>query len=55
MTVNELKQELDKYGGDMNVKICHGPRIDGLYDVTYGVDMDTNIASVWLLAERGKE
>lgn len=55
MTVNELKKELDKYSGDMNVKMSTGSYIDDLHCVSHGVDMDTNIVSVWLLAERGKE
>lgn len=51
MTVNELKSILDEYNGSMNVKIGLGGSIKNLADVTYGIDADANVVSVWLVGD----
>lgn len=51
MTVAELKQALSKYSDDMSVKVNIGYEIKSLEDVSWGVDMDTNICSVWLMGK----
>lgn len=48
MTVKELKDELSYYADDMEVKVAIDSMIRPLTKVTFGVDMDTNICSVWL-------
>lgn len=52
MTVGRLKEALEKYPDDMNVKIAMGYQLDSLADVSWGVDMDTNICSVWLCGKK---
>lgn len=51
MTVNELKSILDEYNGSMDVKIGLSGSIKNLADVTYGIDTDTNVVSVWLIGD----
>ena len=48
MTVKELKNILSYYADDMEVKVAIDSMIRALTKVTSGVDMDTNICSVWL-------
>ena len=48
MTVKELKDKLSYYADDMEVKVAVDSMIRPLTKVTFGVDMDTNICSVWL-------
>lgn len=48
MTVGQLKKALENYNDDMSVKITSGIFIEPLKDVSWGVDIDTNIYSVWL-------
>ena len=48
MTVKELKDKLSYYADDMEVKVAIDSMIRPLTKVTFGVDMDTNICSVWL-------
>ena len=48
MTVKELKNILSYYADDMEVKVAIDSMIRPLTKVTFGVDMDTNICSVWL-------
>ncbi len=56
MTVKQLKEALSKYPDDMKVKVALGYQIASLDDVSWGVDMDTNICSVWLCGKkRGKK
>ncbi len=56
MTVKRLKEALSKYPDDMKVKVALGCQIASLDDVSWGVDMDTNICSVWLCGKkRGKK
>lgn len=48
MTVKELKDKLSYYADDMEAKVAIDSMIRPLTKVTSGVDMDTNICSVWL-------
>lgn len=48
MTVAELKQALEQYSDDMNVKVALCRQIGDLGEVKHGVDMDSNVVSVWL-------
>lgn len=52
MTVKELKDILSYYADDMEVKVAIDSMIRPLTKVTSGVDMDTNICSVWLCDDR---
>lgn len=52
MTVAELKQALSKYPDNMKVKVNIDRELRRLDDVSWGVDMGTNITYVWLV---GKE
>lgn len=54
MTVKELKSLLNYYDDDMNVKVGVNRRIKNLVKVTDGVDIDINMASVWLLGDDDK-
>ena len=54
MTVAELKQALSKYPDDMKVKVNIDRTLRKLDDVSWGVDMDTNIAYVWLIGKEKK-
>ena len=54
MTVAELKQALSKYPNDMKVKVNIGHEIRKLDDVSWGVDIDTNITYVWLVGKEKK-
>lgn len=54
MTVGQLKKALERYSDDMPVKIATGFHIESLKDVSWGVDVDTNIYSVWLCGHQGK-
>lgn len=49
MTVGELKQALEQYPDDMNVKVALCRQIGDLGEVRHGVDMDSNVVSVWLM------
>lgn len=46
MTVAELKQALSKYPDNMKVKVNIDRELRILDDVSWGVDMDTNITYV---------
>ena len=52
MTVKELKDWLSYYTDDMEVSVAIDSMIRPLTKVTFGVDMDTNICSVWLCDDR---
>jgi hypothetical protein len=52
MTVAEVKQALSKYPDNMKVKVNIDRELRRLDDVSWGVDMGTNITYVWLV---GKE
>ena len=52
MTVKELKNWLSCYADDMEVKVAIDSMIRPLTKVTVGVDIDTNICSVWLWDDR---
>ena len=52
MTVKELKNILSYYADDMKVEVAIDSMIRPLTKVTSGVDMDTNICSVWLCDDR---
>ena len=52
MTVKELKDWLSYYADDMEVEVAIDSMIRPLTKVTSGVDMDTNICSVWLCDDR---
>ena len=54
MTVAELKQALSKYPEDMEVKVNISHELRKLDDVSWGVDIDTNIAYVWLVGKEKK-
>lgn len=54
MTVAELKQALSKYPDDMKIKVNIDRALRELDDVSWGVDMDTNIAYVWLVGKEKK-
>lgn len=54
MTVKELKSLLNYYDDDMNVKVGVNRRIKNLVKVTDGVDIDINMASMWLLGDDDK-
>ena len=54
MTVAELKQALSKYPDNMKVKVNIDRELIKLDDVSWGVDMDTNIAYVWLVGKEKK-
>ena len=54
MTVVELKQALSKYPDDMKVEVNIEHTLRKLDDVSWGVDMDTNIAYVWLIGKEKK-
>ena len=54
MTVAELKQALSKYPNDMEVKINIDHKLRKLNDVSWGVDMTTNITYVWLIGKEKK-
>ncbi len=55
MTVAELKQALSKYPDDMKVKINIDRELRKLDDVSWGVDMNTNITYVWLVGKEKKQ
>lgn len=48
MTVRELREKLQDYDDDMDVKVAVKYLIDDLDTVAWGVDMDTQMPSVWL-------
>ena len=55
MTVSRLKQALSTYPDDMEIKVNIDRTLRKLDDVSWGVDMDTNITYVWLVGkEKGK-
>ena len=54
MTVAELKQALYKYPDNMGVKVNIDRTLRKLDDVSWGVDMDTNITYVWLVGKEKK-
>ena len=54
MTVAELKQALSNYPDNMKVKVNIGHALRKLNDVSWGVDIDTNIAYVWLVGKEKK-
>ena len=54
MTVAELKQALSKYPDNMEVKVNIDQKLRKLDDVSWGVDIDTNIAYVWLVGKEKK-
>nr|DAT89755.1 MAG TPA: hypothetical protein [Caudoviricetes sp.] len=54
MTVGQLKKALERYSDDMPVKIATGFHIESLKDVSWGVDVNTNIYSVWLCGRQEK-
>ena len=54
MTVAELKQTLSKYPDNMKVKVNIDHTLRKLDDVSWGVDMDTNITYVWLVGKEKK-
>ena len=54
MTVAELKQALSKYPDDMKVKVNIDHTLRKLEDVSWGVDIDTNITYVWLVGKEKK-
>lgn len=54
MTVAELKQALSKYPDDMKIKVNIDHTLRKLADVSWGVDIDTNISYVWLCGCREK-
>ena len=54
MTVAELKQALSNYPDNMKVKVNIDHTLRKLDDVSWGVDMDTNIAYVWLIGKEKK-
>ena len=54
MTVAELKQALSKYPDNMKVKVNIDHTLRKLGDVSWGVDMDTNITYVWLIGKEKK-
>ena len=49
MTANELICALKNYPSDMNVKVALCRQIGDLGEVRHGVDMDSNVVSVWLM------
>lgn len=54
MTIKELKEHLNKlpdYWERYEVKMCHGYTITSIDYVDWGVDMDTNEPSLWLVYE----
>ncbi len=54
MTVAELKQALSKYPNDMEVKVNIDCTLRKLDDVSWGVDMNTNVTYVWLVGKEKK-
>ncbi len=54
MTIAELKQALSKYPDDMKIKVNIDRTLKKLNDVSWGVDMNTNITYVWLIGEEKK-
>ena len=54
MTVAKLKQVLAKYPDDMKVKVNIGHELRKLNDVSWCVDLDTNITYVWLIGKEKK-
>lgn len=54
MTVAELKQALSKYPDNMKVKVNIGHELRKLDDVSWGIDMNTNITYVWLVGKEKK-
>ena len=54
MTVAELKQALSKYPDNMKVKVNIDHTLRKLDDVSWGVDIDTNITYVWLVGKERK-
>lgn len=54
MTVKRLKEALSKYPDDMEVKVNIGRELRKLDDVSWGVDMDTNVTYVWLIGKEKK-
>lgn len=54
MTVAELKQALSKYPDNMEVKVNIDRTLRKLDDVSWGVDIDSNIAYVWLVGKEKK-
>ena len=54
MIVWELRKILEDCPPDMNVKVAIENQIADLNCVNYGVDMNTNQRSVWLLSRENK-
>ena len=54
MTVAELKQALSKYSDDMRIKVNIDQALRKLDDVTWSIDIDTNIAYVLLIGKEKK-
>lgn len=54
MTVAELKQALSKYPDNMKVEVNIDHTLRKLDDVSWGVDMDTNITYVLLVGKEKK-
>lgn len=54
MTVALLKEALSKYPDDMEVKVNINRELRKLDDVSWGVDMNTNVTYVWLVGKEKK-
>nr|DAH36716.1 MAG TPA: hypothetical protein [Caudoviricetes sp.] len=54
MTVQELRNILEDYPADINVKVTIEHQVADLNCVNCGVDMNTNQRSVWLLSRENK-
>lgn len=54
MTVAKLKQALSNYPDNMKVKVSIDHALRKLDDVSWGVDMGTNITYVWLIGKEKK-
>lgn len=52
LTVEMLMKVLKNYPSDMSVKVALYNQISDLKEHTVGVDIDTNIESVWLCGDR---
>lgn len=52
MTVKRLKEALSKYPDDIEVKVNIDCELRKLDDVSWGMDMDTNVIYVWLIGKK---
>lgn len=53
MTVKQLKDFLEQYSEDLEVKIGFHRQLGSINYASHGVDMDTNEVSVWLCCVEG--